>query len=264
MRKSVLTITAVMLVLVWANVAFGFDPMGPPKAGLSEGQFGWRAEYLYGRTDMEVGGAFGLPGTDIDAVEMDKIYANFGYGLTDNWEIFLRLGGTRVDVDSGANTDNLGFFIGDSNLAFSIGGGTKVTFLEEGSISLGLLAQVSLTDISDFNGNTGAPLGVPASFSSEMRLTEVQIAVGPTWEVVEGVSVYGGPFVHFIDGEADLTGTISGSPAAATMDIGEAGVFGGYIGTSIRLFKVPNTIFNIEFQGTGAGYAAAVQLAVGF
>ena len=55
LRKSAPTIIAAMLVLCCSNVAFGFDPMGQPKAGLSEGDGGWQVDERLGVHAAEPG-----------------------------------------------------------------------------------------------------------------------------------------------------------------------------------------------------------------
>ena len=107
LRKSIPTIIAAMLVLCCSNVAFGFDPMGPPKAGLSEGDGGWQVEYIYSQMDVKAGGALGLPGAVIKDMQMNKIYANFAYGINNQWEVFGRIGVADASIDRSKNITNL-------------------------------------------------------------------------------------------------------------------------------------------------------------
>lgn len=254
MRKTPLITAAAMLLLSCSNLTLGFDPLGPPKAMLDQGQPGWRLEYIYSKMSIEANGAFGVPPGGIQDVEMNRIYANIGYGLNDRWEIFGRLGVADVGIDQDANAGNLGFFMGNSDFDIAIGGGTRVTLLESGDVSLGVLGQISFTRIDSFDGNN---LGV---LSTDLHLTNVQIALGPTWNFAEGMYVYGGPFLHLIDGTAD----VGFGPLQADVGIEEDGIFGGYIGAGIRVLESPNITFNIEFQATGGGNAAAIQLAFTF
>ena len=255
MRKAPLIMAATILLLSCSNLALGFDPMGPPKAMLSQGQPGWRLEYIYSKMSVDGGGIPGAPPASFQDVEMNKIYANVGYGLNDKWEVFVRLGVAKIDVDQGANATprNMGFFMGNSDFDFSIGAGTRVTFVESDDVSLGLLGQISFARISSFDGNDLA-----GGFTTDLHITEVQIAFGPTWNCAEGLYIYGGPFLHLIDGNAEMA---SGG-LQPSIGIKQDAIFGGYIGAGIRLFESPNISCNIELQGTGAGYAAAIQLAI--
>ncbi|MCK4849764.1 MAG: hypothetical protein KAT11_00360 [Phycisphaerae bacterium] len=268
MRKNRLTIVATMLLLFCSNVVFGFDPMGPPKAMLAKGQPSFGLEYLYSKMQIEMGGpTFGpieLSEVDIEDVEINKIYANFGYGFTDRWEVFARLGVAALDIDQGENIDNFTALIGNSDdLSLAIGAGTRATFFEWENISVGMLAQISFVPFENFNGNSGSQIGgVPATLDTEIHMTEVQIALGPTWNCTEYLSIYGGPFLHLIDGVADLTAIFDGFSLADSVGIEQSAIFGGYIGASVRLFESPNINCNVEFQATGHGYALAIQLAI--
>ena len=101
---------------------------------------------------------------------------------------------------------------------------------------------------------------------TEIHMTEVQIALGPTWNCTERLSIYGGPFLHLIDGVADLTATVTypggDSSGADSVGIEQSTIFGGYIGASMRFSEHPNIICNVEFQATEAGHALAIQLAI--
>ncbi len=254
MRKSPVIIVVIMLILSCSNTVFGFDPMGPPKAMLSKEEPGGRLEYLYGNMDIRAEDPGGSNWIDIEDMEINKIYANIGYGFADGWEIFARLGAAAVSVDESANMDNYGSLIGSSNFNFAIGGGARVTFFESKDISVGLLAQISHTGIDDFNSSSDLLPGL----AFKLSMTEIQVAVGPTWNCTEWLSIYGGPFLHFIDGDISLNTTITGWPA----DIEQDEILGGYIGANLRFSESPNINCNIEFQTTGAGYAVAIQLAI--
>ena len=96
------------------------------------------------------------------------------------------------------------------------------------------------------------------SESAEVDLSEIQIAVGPTWTPAKGFSVYGGPFLHFVNGKVEgkycdsyadelpsayfETGKISG-------DIHEDNCFGGYIGAQVQLGE--NAFVSAEWMTTG-------------
>ena len=111
---------ASILVIVGLGVptAFALDPMGPPSAALQKGQFGAGAEYASSEMDVKLNegkaNKWGytwqgttlldwceecgkLPSMTIANLNVDKVYANLAYGITDNWEAFLRLGGADID-----------------------------------------------------------------------------------------------------------------------------------------------------------------------
>ncbi len=271
MQKNTVIIVATMLLLVCANVVFGFDPMGPPKAMLKKGQPSVGIEYLYGNMDLETStSTVGLADMDLNNIEINKISGVVGYGLFDSLEIFGRFGLAAIDVDSSVIADNPAASIGSSGFDFSIGGGARATIFEWKDISVGVLAQVSLVQLDGFDDYVGpdnGQFGADMTFSiSELTMTEVQLAFGPTWNCTENVSIYGGPFLHFVDGDLDRDGVSffpnAIPPESETFDINERGVWGGYIGATVLFSKSPNINCNVEFQATGAGYGVAIQLSI--
>ena len=234
-------------MLLYHPAVLAFDPMGPPTAQLKQNQFSAGAEYLWSKTDVDVDnitvGGVSLGSVTLDDLKSNKVYSNFGYGMNDDWEVFLRLGAADTD---------------DSSFEFAIGGGTKITLSEsdDGKVKWGVLAQLSWVsfDLDDESGLIGA---TPWSLTGqELDILDIQIAFGPEYKIKENVSIYGGPFLHFIEGDYDATATVSGTPFGVSADIGEDSVFGGYIGAKIAAFD--DTSLNIEYQLTGGGQALAV------
>lgn len=254
-------IIAMVIIVPWSTSALAFDPMGPPTAGLRKGQFSAGAEYVFSEIDVEADGltidglTFG--DTTIKNITSNKVYANIGYGLTNEWDVFLRLGVADADIDKSGNRSNLGSLLGNSDFGFAVGGGAKFTFFESEKIKWGVLTQISWGEL-DFDRKSFSIMGVDGTISADIDIIEIQIAIGPTYQLMENVSIYGGPFLHFLDGDADLSGTLNGTPGKGSTDIEQDSMVGGYVGTEINLTE--SVDFNIEFQGTGAGYALGMGL----
>jgi len=98
----------VIMVSLSGSAAFALDPMGPPLAGVSEGQFSFGADMSYGEMDLKLtGGKWTNPNTDpvagtlldrtIKDFEAVKLYATAGYGFAKNWEAFLGIGATKSE-----------------------------------------------------------------------------------------------------------------------------------------------------------------------
>ncbi len=68
------------------------------------------------------------------------------------------------------------------------------------------------------------------------------------------ICVYGGPFLHFIDGEGDAT--IDG--VDISVDLEEDSNFGGFVGARVDLSE--NTTLGIEYQLTGNANALAANI----
>ncbi len=269
-RNLLLGILTLMIVGFVNSSAFALDPMGPPTAGLKQGQFKAGVDYSYSKMDLELtDGTFVeyLDGILSDAGEAttftledfkaSKVYVNLGYGFADNCEGFLRLGGTEAKFDDSIWLDSEQFD-GGSDLA--VGGGVKATFFEEGGLKLGALFQGSW---AQYHGQLDSPNWTGPDFV-EIDLAEFQVAVGASYTWGGGVSVYGGPFFHFVDGELDdivgasITGAGELLNSEYIWDVNEDSTFGGYFGAQLEFSE--GCFFNIEYQRTAAAEAVGASL----
>lgn len=276
-KRNLFLVVVLLVVGLCGSAALALDPMGPPTAGLKKGQFSAGVEYSDSRMDIELkNGNYldtvyhlgdlitstsgSLSSFKIRHLKMHKVYANLGYGVTDNWETFLRLGGMNTEFKGDFFSDESKTYNGDTG--FAIGFGTKSTFYEKDKLKLGGLFQMSW-------GSSKAKLsGTDWSESVELNIAEMQIAVGPTYQLRENVSIYGGPFWHFVNFcGSDLKGSRRWVDEAAqddvffreiSYDIDDVSYFGGYIGTQIEIAK--NTFCSIEYQHTAAADAIVMSL----
>jgi opacity protein-like surface antigen len=257
MEKKLL-LAVVVVVCLLSSVALALDPMGPPIAGLKQGQWSAGADYSYSEMDLKWSNGKGritgigsgdLPSVKIKNYEMNKLNANLGYGITDNWDVFLRLGGAD-GRGKGTLLGDTGKFDGDTEFAF--GFGTRVTLWEQSpELKWGGLAQASWAKSEDkvTAGNFSGDI--------EIDITEIQLAVGPSWTATKGVSIYGGPFCHLIYGDAEGKGRYMGTyPMKASYDIREVSWFGGYIGAQVDVTE--NIPLYLEWQHTGNADAFCV------
>jgi hypothetical protein len=284
MEKKLLLLVVVVVVCLLGSVALALDPMGPPAAGLKQGK--WSAGFDYSYSDMDLkakngklsyywqenddgiydseSGSEKLGSTKVKSVKANKIYANIGYGITDNWDVFIRLGGADADFDSGEEDLDIKF---DSDYVFAYGFGTKVTFWEQSpELKWGGLFQMSWANLNSTTQGTATELADGEDYTSfetwssstEVDISEIQIAVGPTWTPTQGFSIYGGPFLHFVNGDLEAKYNYSYSddyPYAETEtgkisgDIHEDNCFGGYIGAQIELGG--NACVSAEWMTTG-------------
>lgn len=274
MRKSTNSNWLPCVVLVVFGLAssacFALDLMGPPASGVKQGQFHVGADYSYSEMDLELdagrwieyldgvfNGAGQATSFTLKDFETARLYANLGYGIADNWDVFLRLGGTDAEFGDSIWQDQERF---DSGAQMAIGAGVKATFYEEGNFKLGGLFQVSW---AEFDGELVAPDWVAAD-SVEMDITEIQVAVGPTYRFTDRFSMYGGPFFHFVDGDLDdvyseideATGGLLNSHYSWRVQ--EDSILGAYIGAQVDLAE--NCSVNIECQLTSAAEAICLGL----
>ncbi len=237
MEKKLL-LGVVVVVCLCGSVALALDPMGPPMAGMKKGQWGAGAEYSYSNMDLRaINGKIGtmaLAPVDVEDVEVNKVYGTILYGISDKWEAFLRLGGAG---GQGEGMYGSAKGEGDCDSAFAIGCGTRATFYQSSpDLTWGGLAQVSWTRP---DGDLDFARG---SYPIEVELIEAQFALGPTYQITEGVWIYGGPFVHFVDGELICTS----ASLPFSYDFEEQVNFGGYIGAQVNITE--NCSLNAEWM----------------
>lgn len=259
MKKTI--ITSIGLLLLTTTV-FALDPLGPPVASPKKDEPIAGLEYLHSEMDLYADsmivetplGNLQFPSAELKAIQMNKLYVNLLSTLGDNYDIFLRLGITDASPDKGKNHNNLAGSIGDSDYGLTLGGGFRTTLYQskDGKTKWGLLAQLSYAGL-DFDEKTYSVNGSDVSLSANVDMLEIQLAAGPSYQVTDKISIYGGPFLHFVKGNAELRGNVNNVPVQGSSDLEQISELGGFIGLTTDLAK--NTKFNIELQRTGDAQA---------
>jgi opacity protein-like surface antigen len=243
MKKQLLLAAVVFTVVALAGSALAIGPLGPPTAGLKQGQFGLAIEYGYSNSDIKVSGSGA--GDTLDDVKSNAFIAQPGFGVTDDLEVYALLGGADARFD--------GF---NDGYDFAYGFGTKLTFLKETDRSWGAMFEMDWRSAED----SGA----------DIDYYEMTIAIGPTLHITDIFRIYGGPFFYILNGDIDVDdgGGSEGPPvpiesirtagisamslsdlSGNSYDLEEESGFGGYIGAELDLN--PNTSWYNEFQFTG-------------
>jgi hypothetical protein len=238
MEKKLLLIVVVLAVVVLiTSSSLALDPMGPPAAGLKQGELRAGADYMFSSMGIEADGVpeIGIVAFTIKDVKVNKGFANIGLGITENLEIFLLLGGASLKTDENDNPFNIAGYL-DSGSGFAAGGGAKATLFtsENDKIKWGMSAQVSCADL-DFDKKSYSTGGNTITLCAEVSFMEAQFAFGPNIELSEGFSLYGGPLFRIVHGDADVKSTVNGLSNTYSADITEDSIFFGYIGTHVDI-----------------------------
>ena len=247
-KKLLLVLVVVGLC---STVALALDPMGPPTAGLKKGQWSAGVEYSYSKMNITRRGGYegDLTGKyQVAKVEAQKVYANIGYGLSDNVVGFVRLGIGQGDFDRGTSEDTSILWHGNGDTEFIWGAGIKATLTENERVAWGLLAQYGW---GRYEGTEKRATKDDRDYDN--RMDELQIAIGPTFKLADAISIYGGPFLHYIRGEMNEDADSAGDKAIKS--IGQKNEFGGYVGSLIKIAE--NTDLTVEYQYTGEAWALA-------
>jgi hypothetical protein len=258
-RKIRLLSLALMIVSLSGSHALALDLMGPPSAEIEKGLFRGGIEYSFSNIDLDLkegkASVFrdGEPlfsdyvdGLRIDDLEVNTLYATVGYGIVENYEVFLRMGMASGKFGDALWEEGEDF---DSDIDFAIGAGFKATFYQGFDWKIGGVFQINRTEL---DGEVkSSSWVVPQPQFAEITSTEIQIALGVTYLWSSRLSVYGGPFVHFISGDFDYKFTHitdSVDTGKFSWEFNEGPTYGGYIGAQVKLLK--NSYANIEYQQT--------------
>lgn len=273
-KKIALMIVTLTLLSVSNSVVFALSPMGPPKALYGLNRWGVGIEYGNQTMDLEADGMVSeiivdpldvLPSVkykhNIDNLKSNILMVRAGYGLNENWDAFVRLGmaDAKGDIEylfpDNASPFEYKGFEGSFGLGWGIG--TRATFWQDDTVSWGGLLQITWLEPD----NSGVTLSGEPRFSGdvEIDIEEVQIAVGPTWRANDSISIYGGPFLHFVNGDLDISGETDIGFRVFTEaegDIEEKSQFGGYVGAHLDVDQ--NTSCCIELQFTGDAWGIGI------
>lgn len=230
MRKLLMAI----MVFCAAGQAFALTPIGPTVATLKQGQFAAGLSLCSSEVDMV---AHGLGYTlTLKDQGVTTYMANLLFGIDENWELQIDLGVSDTEFEYGEQaTDFTGGFV------------LRTTFAKTDKVKWGGTSSVHWYSIKSGGFYDGIP------WQETDKWSEVQIAVGPTY-TKDRWCLYGGPFLHFINGDAK--GTVDGVTISA--DFEEDSMFGGFIGARMEIAK--NTALGIEYQMTGSAQAIGASI----
>ncbi len=229
-KKMLLSFVLFLVVSLSCSSALALTLMGQPTAGLEQGQLSAGIEYTRGEMDIE----FDELSTAED-VETNVYLVNLGWGITNNWDASVRLGAASVDIE---NLDDVDYFDIEGSTEFAFGFGTKATVIEGDGLDWGALFQIMWLKSED----------KVDPYDFEMDFYEIQIAAGPTYEA-NGMCIYGGPFLHLLDG--DLDASMPGDSYSFSME--QDSEFGGYAGAQFAIGESGSA--NVEAQFTGSAWA---------
>jgi hypothetical protein len=279
-KRIALIAVTFMIVGMSGSTVLALSPMGPPKAMLGQDHWAVGIDYAYEQMDLEASGTDKniehIPSLHITTttgkykikdLKSNIVLGRVSYGISDNWDAFLRLGAADAKCDieqtypDGAQHEYNGF---DGSFGFAWGLGTKVTIWEDNDISWGGLLQMTWMEPGDSSiSSTISPGNLTYSGTAEIEFWEVQLAIGPTWRLGDSFSIYGGPFLHFVDGDLDLSGQIVdpgvGIDMESSGDIEEKSQFGGYVGASWEVSESTSCFIECQLTGDawGIGLGAA-------
>ncbi|MGE5294001.1 MAG: hypothetical protein ACM3VT_04180 [Solirubrobacterales bacterium] len=269
-------ITAFLTLSVCASIAAGGAPMGPPVAVLGEGQWSIGGDFAHEQIDMEASGTvtdglndfFWTQRFEIQDLASNMAFANVGYGVCDNWNIFVRAGAadasddvTLLPADSGALEQKDSF---DGSYGLALGVGTRATFCRWGPWSFGGLMQVTWFQPGDSEFEITDPFLPDEAWSGDVELSywQTQVSLAAAYEA-EMWRAWAGPFLQFINGDMDFDGTIALAGETGDLswsgDLKESSQIGAHAGFGVDLGEQAN--FWIEGQMTSDSWLIGLGIA---
>lgn len=239
MKKKLLTLFVVCLLVGLCSNVFAMTPIGTPTTGLTEGQFSAGTEYSYSDqlVDFDYRGGSGvMPDFTKHNLRISALTGRLGYGITDDWEGYINLGIARAKA-----SENMARHSADGMI---YGIGTKVNLHEDDKLKWGGLVQVKWLRL---NGDAISPSGGWEG-DLDLDMMQMQVAVGPTYQLEDDLLIYGGPIWFYLDGKKRYR-----EKTVATWfekyDMANRSEFGGYIG--LQMDVPTDAKLNIEYQKTG-------------
>ncbi len=225
----------IAIVVLATGRIYAVSPIGPAASVLDQGQLELYFDYTQTSfDDLPVDVTVKVLGIKAkDTVPMsediDSFFGMVGYGFLDQADVFVRFGT--------ANPESTG-----NEYAWGLGG--RITIIERKRLDWGLMAQVNFFSGEDAGKLQAGPVGL-AYYSGDLSLAMFQIAAGPVY-TGEKFSVYGGPFMYWLEGDGEVTVSDGTNSIKTSFDVDSDIHAGGYVGISADVGT--NVSINAEYQ----------------
>ena len=259
MKTKLAVISVGLALAVWTATASAGAPLGPAMATLEQGETSLGFEFAQETMTLSASGncvesVLG-GGTDaytqkfeIEDLESNMFFARLTYGLTDQWDVYLRLGaadgqddlnlkgGTGLLTGAGASTIAM-----DGGYGFAYGVGTRATFWTDGPWSIAGSAQATWFNPGDTSFSITRPATPSESVVGDGTIDylQTQFSLAAIYQQ-DPWGVWIGPFVQLIDGDLDLDADfiVSGSTLgniSCAGDLEEESVIGLHAGAALAV-----------------------------
>ncbi len=280
MEKRILVIAVIMAVGALSSATIAGGPLGPPRAWVGQGK--WLVDVEYAHEDIDLtscgkGLWFEWNGSSwdllegritkfaIEGLESDMFFGSLAYGLCDTWDVYVRLGAANAKDELEASGTALSLpgesysFSGSHGFAWGVG--TRGTFCQWGSWTLGAVGQVTWVNPGDDRVSWSYQSGETTSDlrgNVELDWRQFQAGLGVTYQA-DGWWVYGGPCWFFVNGELDGTLTEDTDPTSPepdyrykySHDLREKSEFGCWVGVGCQLPKGMTCYAEGQFYDNG-------------
>lgn len=266
MKKSLVVVVVLVLVAGLSTSAFA-ERWGKPGANLEKGQSSLGLEYNYIEAEWDLQPpAYTSCYKAEEQAALNQLLVRVGYGLTEDLEAFIKIGGTSTDLtdifhgSEGCRNDHL-----QSNMEFTIVGGLAWTILEKDNFRLGAVGQLTYFEFDDTH------LGAVGLRDQELVMTEMDGAIDANVFTLEGallasydldkLTPYAG--VCMVITDVDMRWRILGNdPALLDIDVEQEGWFGMVVGVNYEVVENVNVGVELTHVSEGVGVSVGVNCAL--
>jgi hypothetical protein len=274
MKKALVALCVLAMLATVSTSAFA-ERWGTPGASLAKGQSSVGLEYNYieSTVDVSVPDAVAIPIPGINGehqVAQNQLLVRVGYGLTDQLEAFIKLGGTSTTVAdaflSGGGWEGPGTLELNDDLVgemeFTIVGGLDFTVLQSGDFRLGANGQISYYTVNDTDEARVYPgITIIQSIAADVFTFEGALLASYT---LGKFTPYGGVCMFFADSDARYQAYTAGATPIALLDVdtNQEEWFGAVCG--LRCAITDNIRVGVEMTGVaeGVGVSTGVTIAL--
>ena len=262
------------LLCLMSSQSFALSFMGPPTAELEPAQYKIAYIYSYSIQDLDKVTQDWLMISDgtvtssgesqvrLEDFSVQRHYVGFNAGVTNWWEIYLRLGLSDVKSDIHLFDDEQKISYNFDN-DFAWGWGTKITFKKSDTVAWGVSLNMNWLDDTSVTKTEDISESGPWRDKVSIDTYDTLLAVGPTVDM-GGWKLYGGPFYYRFDGdylrERNFFELNSIEREEATLE--EDGSFGAFVGAVVDLAEKSDLTAELSF--TSEGWAAGAGIAQKF
>lgn len=220
MKIKHLVLIHAVTFLSWTVSLQAGVPMGLPGSMLDEGQWHLGVEFGQGEADWSshgqctetvigVGSESYRQRFQIENLRTHTLFGQLAYGLTQDWDVFVRLGGVQAKSDIRApgvvfNTGNGGRVRLDGDYGFAGGLGTRATFYRREAWSIGGLLQGTWLEPGESRLAYRYPNSTEMLLTNAMlRYFQAQLSLAGMYQD-ENWYLWMGPFLQYTQGDLDL------------------------------------------------------------
>ena len=260
MKKSLAVLAVLVLVAGLSTSAFA-ERFGTPGSSLAKGQWslGLETNYIEEEIDLQTPQGWFVFQLGEEQAVRNQLLVRVGYGLLDNLEAVIKMGGTSSNISDVFLDDFLNWNEDlDGDMEFTIVGGLNYTILKEGNFTLGVNGTLSWFQLND--DNESAAVGYQAI---DADVFKVEGALMASYQMGK-FTPYGGVVmaIHDADVRFRLLFPAAVMPAVVDVDSDQEDWFGMVVGVNCEVVENVKVGVELTHVAEGVGLSIGVNCAL--